>query len=78
MVTLDIRCGKGVYIRSLARDLGLMLGTGGTLAWLRRTRVGAWSIRDAVRPERLPDPLDGAAFGAIAAEVFREADSDGG
>lgn len=77
-VTLDIRCGKGVYIRSLARDLGLKLGTGGTLAWLRRTRVGVWSIRDAVRPERLPDPLDGAAFGSVAAEVYRESDSDGG
>jgi tRNA pseudouridine55 synthase len=52
MVTLEIRCGKGVYIRSIARDLGLALGTGGTLAWLRRTRVGPWSIRDAVSPER--------------------------
>jgi tRNA pseudouridine55 synthase len=39
MVTLDIRCGKGVYIRSIARDLGVALGTGGTLMWLRRTAV---------------------------------------
>ena len=52
MATLDIRCGKGVYIRSIARDLGVSLGTGGTLAWLRRTRVGPWTIRDAVTPER--------------------------
>lgn len=52
MVTLDIRCGKGVYIRSIARDLGVALGTGGTLAWLRRTRVGPWTIREAVTPER--------------------------
>lgn len=52
LVTLSIRCGKGVYIRSIARDLGLALGTGGTLAWLRRTRVGPWTIREAVTPER--------------------------
>lgn len=52
LVTLSIRCGKGVYIRSIARDLGLALATGGTLAWLRRTRVGPWTIREAVTPER--------------------------
>jgi tRNA pseudouridine55 synthase len=52
LATLWIRCGKGVYIRSLARDLGVSLGTGGTLAWLRRTRVGEWTIRDALTPER--------------------------
>ncbi len=52
MATLEIRCGKGVYIRSIARDLGVALGTGGTLAWLRRTRVGPWTIREAVTPER--------------------------
>lgn len=43
-VDLDVRCGKGVYIRSLARDLGVALGTGGTLAALRRTAVGAFTI----------------------------------
>lgn len=68
MVTLSVRCGKGVYIRSLARDLGLALETGGTLAWLRRTRVGRWSIRDAVTPERIPDPLDATGFASVAAE----------
>lgn len=52
LATLWIRCGKGVYIRSLARDLGVSLGTGGTLEWLRRTRVGEWTIRDGVTPER--------------------------
>lgn len=68
IVTLAVRCGKGVYIRSLARDLGVVLGTGGTLAWLRRTRIGRWSIRDAVTPDRVPDPLGASGFGAIAAE----------
>jgi tRNA pseudouridine55 synthase len=35
-----IRCGKGVYIRSIARDLGRALGVGGMLTALQRTRVG--------------------------------------
>jgi tRNA pseudouridine55 synthase len=39
-LTLDIRCGKGTYIRQIAEDLGERLGCGGHLAALRRTRVG--------------------------------------
>ncbi len=56
-VTLDIRCGKGVYIRSLARDLGAALGVGGMLGGLRRTRVGRFLIEDAITLDDLPDPL---------------------
>ncbi|MEM6332164.1 MAG: tRNA pseudouridine(55) synthase TruB [Planctomycetota bacterium] len=41
---LAVTCGKGVYIRSLARDLGESLGTGGHLAALRRTRVGPFEV----------------------------------
>jgi tRNA pseudouridine55 synthase len=57
VVTLDIRCGKGTYIRSLARDLGAELGTGGMLRSLRRTRVGPWTIDDAVTLDDLPAQL---------------------
>ncbi|MEM9251956.1 MAG: tRNA pseudouridine(55) synthase TruB [Planctomycetota bacterium] len=46
---LVVTCGKGVYIRSLARDLGEALGTGGHLASLRRTRVGPFTV-DTARP----------------------------
>ncbi|MDX2119269.1 MAG: tRNA pseudouridine(55) synthase TruB [Planctomycetota bacterium] len=56
-LTLHVTCGKGVYIRSLARDIGTALGTGGHLAALRRTRVGAHSINDAVTLDALPDVL---------------------
>jgi len=38
--TIRIRCSKGTYIRSLARDLGLTLETGAYLTALRRTRSG--------------------------------------
>jgi tRNA pseudouridine55 synthase len=53
---LDIACGKGTYIRSLARDLGLALGVGGTLTALVRTAVGRWTVDDALPA----DDLDGA------------------
>lgn len=57
MLTLDVRCGKGTYIRSLARDLGAALGAGGMLAGLRRTRIGQYSIDDASTLESLPQTL---------------------
>lgn len=54
---IRVTSGKGVYIRSLARDLGAALGVGGTLASLRRTRVGVWTIERAVTVEQLPERL---------------------
>lgn len=50
-LVLDVRCGSGTYIRSLAHDLGQAVRCGGYLAALRRTIVGAWSVEDAVKPE---------------------------
>lgn len=47
---LRIACGSGTYIRSLAHDLGQVLRCGGYLAGLKRTRVGEWSVSDAVPP----------------------------
>ena len=43
-----IHCGKGTYIRSLARDLGEALGSGAFLAALRRESVGNYSVADAL------------------------------
>jgi len=51
--TLRIDCGKGTYIRSIARDLGIALNTGGYLTALRRTKVGGWDVKDACRIEML-------------------------
>src|SRR5947209_5602070 len=51
---LEVRCGKGTYIRSLARDLGERLGCGGLVAMLRRTRVGPFAAEGAVTPETDP------------------------
>ncbi|MCI0465023.1 MAG: tRNA pseudouridine(55) synthase TruB [Gemmataceae bacterium] len=45
---LEVHCGKGTYIRSLARDLGERLGCGGLIESLRRTRVGPFTAAEAV------------------------------
>lgn len=55
IVTLDVLCGKGTYIRSLARDLGAALGCGAHLAALGRTQVGPLSIDSAVPLATLQD-----------------------
>jgi len=52
-VRLDIRCGPGTYIRSIARDLGERLGCGGHLAALRRTEAAGLRVGDAVTPDQL-------------------------
>ncbi len=47
-VVLRIRCGKGTYIRSLARDLGVAMASGAHLVKLVRTRIGEWTLRESV------------------------------
>jgi tRNA pseudouridine55 synthase len=46
-IRIRVTCGKGTYIRSLARDIGTALGTGGFLSSLERTRVGECNIENA-------------------------------
>jgi tRNA pseudouridine55 synthase len=55
---LIVTCGKGTYIRSLARQIGQALGTGGYLASLRRTAVGDYRIDQALSLDHIPQPLD--------------------
>jgi len=45
---LRVECGRGTYIRAIARDLGEALGVGGYLTQLRRTFIGRFDVRDAV------------------------------
>ncbi len=49
---VEVRCGDGTYVRRLAGDIGERLGSGAYCAALRRTRVGALSVEDAVPVER--------------------------
>jgi len=45
---LEIVCGSGTYIRSIARDLGKILGCGGLMSRLERTRIGSFSSSEAI------------------------------
>ncbi|RAZ65604.1 tRNA pseudouridine(55) synthase, partial [Klebsiella oxytoca] len=47
-IRIRVVCSKGTYIRALARDIGLALGSGAHLTALRRTRVGDVSIADCL------------------------------
>ncbi len=52
---LDVRCGKGTYIRSLARDIAAALGTYGYIGALRRTQVGPFSLKGAFTLDSLEE-----------------------
>ncbi len=78
---VEVRCGRGTYIRSIARDLGRALGCGAHLAALRRTRVGVFdhpvspesleaAITDGTWPEVFLPPS--AALAGRPAAVFAQ------
>jgi tRNA pseudouridine55 synthase len=70
---LEADCGKGTYVRALARDLGRALGCLGHVAALRRTRVGPFAEEDAVKVGDLEAARDGAGEGLAA--VLRPVES---
>ena len=49
-IDFRIRCSKGTYIRSIARDFGQALDSGAHLTALRRTRIGTYQVDDAIKP----------------------------
>lgn len=55
VLKLKIRCGKGFYVRALARDIGQKLEVGGYLSTLQRTRVGHFSIDGAITIEEVDE-----------------------
>ena len=62
---LEVECGKGTYIRSIASDLGVKLGCGGMVQTLRRTRIGPFTADQGIGVET--DPGDLKIFPLIAA-----------
>jgi len=57
IATVEVVSEKGFYVRSLARDLGRALGTGGHCASIRRTAVGPFTIEEATDPDEIPVPV---------------------
>ncbi len=62
LVEIEVECGKGTYIRSLAHDLGQRLGCGAHLSGLVRTKVGPFDIESAVSLEELQEAVDGGVW----------------
>jgi tRNA pseudouridine55 synthase len=61
-LTLDVVCGKGTYIRSLAHDLGARLGPGAHLAGLIRTRSGPFTLAQAISLDELTVLIETGAW----------------
>ena len=57
-IKIRVVCGKGTYIRSLARDIGEAMNSGGHLSDLQRTRIGEYRIEDCITPEAFQDWLE--------------------
>lgn len=56
-LTLQVECSKGTYIRSLARDMGVLLESGAHLTGLRRTRIGPYQVDQAISIENFIENL---------------------
>ena len=59
-ITVRVVCSKGTYIRALARDIGVALGSGAHLTALRRTRVGSVRVEDCLSVPDMLSVLDEA------------------
>jgi tRNA pseudouridine55 synthase len=66
--TIDIACGKGTYVRSIARDLGVAVGSAAHLAGLRRTRSGTFRIEDAPALDVVEGALWDGTWPALAVD----------
>jgi tRNA pseudouridine55 synthase len=56
-IDFRVSCSKGTYIRSLAFDFGKALGSGAYLSALRRTKIGNYSVENAIEPQNVQPPI---------------------
>ena len=64
-VTLTAHVSKGTYIRSLARDIALALGTVGHVTMLRRVKAGPFTLETAISLDKLDEAARGGGFGGL-------------
>ena len=69
VVELEIQCGKGTYIRSIAHDIGQELGCGAYLESLVRTRVGPFTLESAVNGQGLEQALGDGSWRTLLLPV---------
>jgi tRNA pseudouridine55 synthase len=81
LLEIDVDCGSGTYIRSIARDLGDLFGCGGLIEVLTRTRIGTFKIEEAIDPNTLEkasiianlrNPIE--AVGTLPRHILTESD----
>ncbi|GGT39652.1 tRNA pseudouridine synthase B [Streptomyces kurssanovii] len=75
-LVVSVVCSSGTYIRALARDLGAVLGVGGHLTALRRTRVGPYGLDAAKTLDQLQEELTVMPIAEAAAAAFPRWDVD--
>ena len=66
---LEIACGPGTYIRAIARDLGDVLETGGTLAALLRTESSGFSLQDSLTLDQLEAQIREGTFQPVPPQL---------
>lgn len=74
LLEVEVECRQGFYVRSLARNLGEQLGTGGHCAAIKRIGVGPFTIDEAQDPDKLPMPLGKGAFMSLENALERLAE----
>ena len=75
--TMEIKCSKGTYIRTLCHDIGQRLGCGAAMQHLTRTRVGAFSLDSAVTLAQVEELRDAGTLDDIIESpeyIFRDLD----
>jgi len=82
VATVTIRCGKGFYVRSFARELGVALGTGGTCRRIERRAIGPFTIEESIRLDDVPATIDASDLIPLEdarrrADAARDGCSDG-
>ncbi|MBL4804924.1 MAG: tRNA pseudouridine(55) synthase TruB [Alphaproteobacteria bacterium] len=70
MAKLRMTCGKGTYVRSLARDMAEKLGTLGYISMLRRAAVGGFNTENAISLEKLEELVNSAASDVVSEGVL--------
>ena len=75
ILSIDVSCSKGTYIRTLAEDIGDALGCGGHVKSLRRTEAGPFSIEAALSVSQVHDISDGVDSEAMLDEKLLPLDT---
>jgi len=78
LFTMEVKCSKGTYIRTLCHDIGLSLGCGAAMQHLTRTRVGAFSLDTAITLGQVEEMRDNGTLDEYIKSpeyIFRDLDS---